>query len=258
MLQFHRHILCTLLAVTVFLPQTASAITGREIAIRMDAVDSSHCGEMQTIMVIKRGNQQLVRSMETKKKKFNGVEKQVIRFAEPQEVRDTSYLTWAYKDIDHDDDMWVYMPSESLVRRISGGGKKGPFMRSDYANEDVSKREVDDDTHVLLREEKLFGIDCYVVEMTPVYPHKTNNSKRIVWIRKDIWLPAKIEYINHAGKKYKQLVYGGFKKIQGIWTTTRQKMSTPARGTVTVMEYRNVVYNGELSDSLFLQTDLKR
>lgn len=258
MLMLRKYFLYALLVATVLLPQPASAITGREIALRMDAVDTSCCGEMQTIMVIKRGKQQLVRSMETKKKKFDGVEKQVIRFSEPQEVRNTSYLTWAYKDIDHDDDMWVYMPSESLVRRISGGGKKGPFMRSDYANEDVSKREVDDDTHLLLREEKLFGTDCYVVEMTPVYPHKTNNSKRIVWIRKDIWLPAKIDYINHAGKKYKQLVYGGFKKIQGIWTTTRQKMTTPARGTVTIMEYRNVRYDSELSDSLFLQTDLKR
>ena len=37
--------------------------------------------------------------------------------------------------------MWVYMPAESLVRRISGGSKKGSFMRSDYANEDISRRK---------------------------------------------------------------------------------------------------------------------
>lgn len=246
------------LIVSILIPQSGFCITGLEVAERMDAVDTSKCGEMQSIMLIKRGSQQLVRAMDVKKKKFEGVEKQVIRFSEPQEVRDTSYLTWSHQDIDKEDDMWVYMPSESLVRRVSGGGKKGPFMRSDYANEDVSKREVADDTHKLLREEQLFGVDCYVVEMTPVHPHKTNFSKRIVWVRKDIWLPAKIEYINHAGKSYKELVYGGFKKIQGIWTTTRQKMKTPSRGTVTIMEYRKVAYDTGLSDSLFLQTDLKR
>lgn len=250
--------LSCLIIAAVLTPQSGFCLTGREIAERMDAVDTSKCGEMQSIMVIKRGKQQLLRSMEVKKKKFNGIEKQVIRFSEPQDVRNTSYLTWAYKDIDKEDDMWVYMPSESLVRRVTGGGKKGPFMRSDYANEDVSKREVDDDTHVLLREEKLFGVDCYVVEMTPVYPQKTNFSKRITWIRKDIWLPAKIEFINHAGKKYKHLVYGGYKKIQGIWSTTRQKMTTPSRGTVTIMEYRKITYNTGLSDFLFMQTDLKR
>ncbi|GKT29841.1 hypothetical protein ADUPG1_001278, partial [Aduncisulcus paluster] len=38
---------------------------------------------------------------------------------------------------------------------------------------------------------------------------------------------------------FKELLYGGYKKIQGIWTTTRQKMTTPARGTETIMEYRN-------------------
>ena len=57
-----------------------------------------------------------------------------------------AYLTWSYRDINKDDDMWVYMPAESLVRRISGGSKKGSFMRSDYANEDISRREVDKDT----------------------------------------------------------------------------------------------------------------
>ncbi|HAL86858.1 MAG TPA: outer membrane lipoprotein-sorting protein, partial [Deferribacteraceae bacterium] len=41
-----------------------------------------------------------------------------------------------------EDDMWLYLPAESLVRRISGGGKKGAFMRSDFANEDIQKREV--------------------------------------------------------------------------------------------------------------------
>lgn len=253
-----RTIICCLFLLSVFAPQSGFCLTGQEIAKRMDAVDTSSCGEMQSIMVIRRGSQQLVRAMEVKKKKFGDVEKQLIRFSEPLEVRDTSYLTWSYKDIDKEDDMWIYMPSESLVRRVSGGGKKGPFMRSDYANEDVSKREVADDTHVLLREEELFGVDCYVVEMTPVHPHKTNFSKRIVWVRKDIWLPAKIEFINHAGKSYKELISGGYKKIQGIWTITRQKMSTPSRGTVTIMENRNVAYDIGLSDSLFLQTDMKR
>ena len=38
--------------------------------------------------------------------------------------------------------MWVYLPAESLVRRISGGGQKGAFMRSDMANEDIEDRAV--------------------------------------------------------------------------------------------------------------------
>ncbi|WP_415717919.1 outer membrane lipoprotein-sorting protein [Maridesulfovibrio sp.] len=237
---------------------SAAAITGREVAERMDAVDVSKCGQMDVVMVIRRGEQKMARVMTVRKKKFGDSEKQVIHFAKPADVRGTSYLTWAYKDVGMEDDMWVYMPSESLVRRISGGGKKGPFMRSDYANEDISRREVADDKHTLVGEENLFGVDCYVVEMVPVLPAKTNYTKRLVWIRKDIWLPAKIEYYNKKNTMFKELLYGGYQKIQGIWTTTRQKMTTPARGTETIMEYRNVEYNTGLDDAIFQQTDLKR
>lgn len=252
-----RNILTAIL-LAVLVPVQALAITGEEVARRMDAVDSSKCGEMDVVMVIRRGDQHLTRIMSVQKKKFPDDEKQVIHFLKPADVRGTSYLTWAYKDIDQEDDMWVYMPSESLVRRISGGGKKGPFMRSDYANEDMSRREVADDEHTLLREEKLYGVNCYVVEMRPKRPGLTNYSKREVWIRKDIWLPSKIVYYNKRQEPFKELVYGGFEEIQGIWTTTRQKMSTPARGTETIMEYRNVRYNTGLNDSIFRQTDLKR
>ena len=47
--------------------------------------------------------------------------------------------------------MRVFLPAESLVRRINGGGKKGSFMRSGFANEDIEKREVEGDKHRLLK-----------------------------------------------------------------------------------------------------------
>jgi hypothetical protein len=45
------------------------------------------------------------------------------------------------------------------VRRISGGGKKGSFMRNDFANEVIENREVDDE-HRLLRPEGFSGVNC--------------------------------------------------------------------------------------------------
>ena len=146
-----------------------------------------------------------------KKKKFPGVDKQHIRFLEPAEVRNTAYLTWTYKELGKDDDMWVYLPAESLVRRISGGGKKGSFMRSDYANEDIARREVDRDTYNLLPDENLGGVDCHVLEARAIEPEKTNYSKRIIWIRKDIWLPAKIDYYGQDGHRIKELLFDGYK-----------------------------------------------
>lgn len=251
-------IIVALFSIFMALPQTVWALTGRDIAMKADAVDISKTSTASTAMVIKRGNQQLIRVLAMTKKKFSDSEKQHIRFLEPGDVRDTAYLTWSYKDIKRDDDMWVYLPAESLVRRISGGGKKGSFMRSDYAIEDISRREVDEDTYTLLRTEKILGVDCYVLESKPVIPKETNYSKRIIWIRSDIWLPAKIDFYDKNGTLLKELVLGGYKEIEGIWTSTRQRMRTPQAQSETIMEIRNMLYNTPISDDIFSPQDLKR
>lgn len=245
-----------LLLLTV--PMHAYGLTGREVAERMDAVDTSQSREMVNTMVITRGKQTLVRRMEVKVRKFEGVEKQYIRFFQPAEVRDTSYLSWNYTDIANDDDMWVYMPAESLVRRVSGGGKKGPFMRSDFANEDITKREVEDDSFTYLRKEALHGVECHVIEAVPVQPDKSGYSKRILWIRSDIWLPGRIEYFDKSGRSTKERLVGGYRQIQGIWTATRQKMTSIGRNSSTMLESDGIQYNVPLSDSLFEQSNLKR
>ena len=236
----------------------AAELTGREIALKMDAVDTSSNSKRTAVMVINRKGHKLVRKMESFSKKFGPDERRLIKFIEPPDVRGIMYLTWSYKDVDRDDDMWVFLPAESLVRRISGGGKKGSFMRSDFANEDIEKKEVDDDDHKLLRSEEFSGVDCYVVERVAKKQKDTNYSKRVVWVRKDTWLPMKVEYYNKRGKHFKTAIYGGFKEIKGIWTFTKIMAETPRKRSKTLMQYDNVDYNIGLSDSIFEQSNLKR
>jgi len=236
----------------------AAELTGRDIAVKMDMVDTSQDGKRTAIMVINRKGQKLVRKMESCNKKYGPDERGLIKFVEPPDVRGIMYLTWSYEDIERDDDMWVFLPAESLVRRISGGGKKGSFMRSDFANEDIEKREVDDDEHRLLRSEKFSGVNCYVVERIAKKQKDTNYSKRIVWVRKDTWLPMKVEYYNKRDKHFKTAIYGGFKEIKGIWTVTKIMTETPRKESKTLMQHDNIDYNIGLSDAIFEQSNLKR
>jgi len=239
-------------------PAHAEQLTGKDIAMKMDAVDTSLDSKRTAIMVINRKGQKLVRKMESCKKKYGPDERGLIKFIEPPDVRGIMYLTWSYEDVERDDDMWVFLPAESLVRRISGGGKKGSFMRSDFANEDIEKKEVDDDEHRLLRSEEFSGVDCYVVERVSKKQKDTNYSKRVVWVRKDTWLPMKVEYYNKRSKHFKTAIYGGFKEIKGIWTVTKIMAETPRKESKTLMQYDNVDYNIGLSDSIFEQSNLKR
>ena len=240
-----------------------AAETGRDIMLRVDAVDNSKDVTMSSVMVIERGSQKLIRRMKSMTKQYGDDlkdERTLIRFIEPADVRDTTYLTWSYDDPGRSDDMWLYLPAESLVRRISGGGKKGAFMRSDLANEDIEDRAIDDDIHTLTGSQKQHGVDCYVIESVPRPDLKkdTNYSKRVQYIRKDIFLPSRIEYYDKRGKLLKIGTYGGYKQIDGIWTITKSMIETPRRKTRTLYQREEISYNQGLDDGLFLQSNLKR
>jgi len=247
-------VLVLLLSVTGY----SSELTGRDIMQKMDDTDTSLTMKIDTTMVIKRGKQQLVRVMKSFRKKYGDDEKSLIIFDKPADVRDTMYLTWTYEDINREDDMWMYLPAEALVRRISSGGKKGSFMRSDFANEDIQKREVDDDVHKYLGRKDFSGINCYVVENTPVKKKDTNYSKRVTWVHPDLFLPVRMEYYDKRGKILKTATYGGYVTVAGINTFTKTIMETPRSRTQTFMERKNIRYNENIADTTFEQSNLKR
>jgi outer membrane lipoprotein-sorting protein len=209
-------------------------------------------------MTIRRGGLALVRAMDISRKKDPGSEKQLIVFLEPPDVRGVSYLTWAYEDHLKEDDMWVFLPAESLTRRIAGGARKGPFMRSDYALEDILRREVDEDSWELLGEESLRGADCHALRATPVDPKKGGYAKRLLWIRKDISLPAKIEYYGKGDRLIKTLTLGDFRNVQGIWVPLKQEMLASGSGSSTRLELTSVVFNEPAPADKFLSQNLKR
>ena len=256
---------CVLLAACVLFPAAARADdtgqpTGREIAQRMRDADTSADGERIATMLIERGGQQLVRELAMRHKKYGLDERTLIRFIEPADVRDTQYLSWTYDAIDQDDDMWVFFPTENLVRRISGGGKKGSFMRSDFANEDIEQRAVDDDEHALIETSTADGRDVYVIESRPI-PAKagdSNYAKRRLWVDAERWLPLRIEYYDRRDRLLKRMSQGGIEEIDGIWTATKVIMETPRRKSRTLMQYTDVRYDLGLPDGAFEQTALKR
>ena len=67
----------------------------------------------------------------------------------------------------------------------------------------------DKDTYALLPDEALSGVDCHVLEAKAVFQEKTNYSKRIIWIGKDIWLPAKIDFYDRGGNRLQEAGFGG-------------------------------------------------
>ena len=96
-------------------------------------------------------------------------------------------------EIGKDDDKWIFLPALGRVRRISSSDKTSSFVGSDFTYGDMETREVSEDTHKLLKEEKYGKYDCYVVESVPVEKDDSQYSKRVTWVTKDSYVPVKAE-----------------------------------------------------------------
>lgn len=127
----------------------------------------------------------------------------VMVFLSPASVKDTRFLV--KENEGKDDDKWIYLPSLKTTRRIAASEGEKPFVGTDFSYDDMSSREVSEDTHVLLRDSEDKGgfKDLYVVESVPVDPKSSQYSKRVSWVTKDSWIPTYIELYDKKGKLLK-------------------------------------------------------
>lgn len=150
------------------------------------------------------------------------------------------------------------LPAENLVRRISGGGRKGSFMRRDLANEDMEERQIGNDVHRLIRSEPCGCVQCHVVEMRGVDINNRNYSRQLTWIHSDIWRQVEVHYYDQRDKRIKMACYGGFQLVDGIWSKTRAVIEMLSTRPRTVLTWQQIQYNVGLADALFEHTELKQ
>lgn len=239
--------------------KASKSLTGKEVAMKMDAVDTSKDSISSATMTITRKGQTLTRKMVTFSKVINDQERSLIVFKHPSDIKNVKYLIWAYKGLDKLDDMWIYLPSESLVRRISGSSKHASFMRSDLANEDIQEKDdIDEYDYKLMGSARLDNIDCYILERLPKEKKDSLYSKQVEWVRKDNWLRKKTEFYDRKGTLLKTAIYDRQELLEGIWTVTKMTVETPKEKSKTVIDWDRIVYNQGLEDTMFEHSQLKR
>jgi len=236
----------------------AQTLTGRAI---MDKVYNRKTGDDQisnlTMTLINRSGEKRVRKLKQFIKDNGTIEKKIMFFVAPADVKNTSFMDWSYDNSDKNDDQWIYLPAIKRVKRISSDDKGDYFMGSDFTYDDLGDRKLDDDTHKLLREEKLDGKDCFVVESVSkdedyIY------SKTITWVMKDNFIGLKKEFYDEDGALMKVLHMKKYEKISGIWVIETLEMENVQKDHKTIMELSNVQINTGVSDAKFTQRMMMR
>ncbi len=183
-----------------------------------------------------------------------GNQKYFTYFHKPGDVRRITFMVWKYPK--RDDDRWIFIPSVDLIRRISASDKRSSFVGSDFTYEDISGRDLKDDTHTLLREETVDGRSCHVVQSIP--KKSTEYAKRISWIDKKSFLPIKEEYFDLQGDKYRVFSAKGIKTISGHPTITRGVMKNLKTGHRTEAIMSKIAYDVGVKESDFSERRMRR
>ena len=232
-------------------------MTGREIVEKAyNLPQGDDKTSTLTMTLTNKSGQTRVRKIKQFNKDLGDVEKKIMFFMTPADVKNTSFMNWSY-DSDKADDQWIYLPALKKVKRISSDSKSDYFMGSDFTYDDLGDRKLDADVHKLLREETVDGKACYVVESVSkdedyIY------TKTITWIQKDNFIGVKKEFYDEEEELLKILTIKKLEKISDFWIVTESEMKNVQKNHSTKIQLSDIKVNTGVPSSKFSERMMTR
>ncbi len=186
----------------------------------------------------------------------------LVTFLSPSDVKGTKTLF-----IEHskgDDDMWIYLPALKKVRRLVSNNKKDSFVGTDFSYGDVIGHKVEQWNHKILKEEKVDGKDCWVVESTPKTPaasDSTGYSKRLGWIDKESFIAVRGEMYDLNNQLLKKISARKVEKVDAAsnkWQPMVLEAENMQTGHKTILEFKNFRANQGVGDDVFTTRSLEK
>ena len=256
-LQITTAIIAMIIAIGFSPEITGQSLTGKQI---IEKVYNRPAGEDQTsdltMTLINKSGAQRVRKIKQFTMDLGEVEKSIMFFLSPADVKNTSFMSWTY-DSDQSDDQWIYLPALKKTKRISSDSKSDYFMGSDFTYDDLGDRKLEDDTHNLLREETMDGKECYVVESVSI-EEDYMYTKTMVWIDKSNFIGVKKEFYDEDEDLLKVLTIKEVEKISDIWVIKNSEMKNVQKNHRTTIVLSNIQINTGISASKFTERMMMR
>lgn len=181
--------------------------------------------------------------------------KSISIFNEPHDVKGTAMLTFSHKT--GNDDQWLYLPAIKRVKRISSANKSGSFMGSEFAYEDISSQEVEKYTYKFIREDKVNGHDCYVIQRVPAYKY-SGYSRQLLWLDKKEYRAMKLEFYDRKNDLLKTQTFSRYKKYLGkYWRAHEMLMVNHQNQRSTKLIWENFRFRNGYSSRHFNRNGLK-
>ena len=210
-------------------------------------------------IIDKRDRKRIRRLMIYKERLDDGSLQTLIRFTSPEDVKGVGLLTIEHEQ--RDADQWLYLPILRKNKRIAAASKKNSFVGTDFTFEDLTPENLSSHNYELLKEEDLGDNHCFVIEATPDQNESrySGYKSRKMWIRKDIYMPVKVEYFDTKGRHSKTESRSNIVELhEGFWRANFVLMDNHQKNQKTTLDVQERDIETEIPGSKFTQTELEQ
>lgn len=248
---------CAVIVLCLASVSTGAEMTGKQVLEEQKERHKVDTEQSTDVMLLKdKRDRKEKRTMKRYAKEDDkGNSKSLVVFTEPANIKGTAVLTWNHED--GSADQWLYLPALKKMQRIAEGSKKSYFMGTDITYEDMEPEDTDNYDYNIVRTETLDDQECWVIEAVPNNDKKRKESgysKRMLWIRKDIFFTVKIEFYDRRERHIKTQTIGRLEHIEGtLWRARRTLTDNHKRKHMTVAGVKEDILNEPIDDKLFTE-----
>jgi hypothetical protein len=180
--------------------------------------------------------------------------KSFVRIVAPEKDRGISSLRIS-------SDMWNYVPAIERTLKIPPSLMLQPWLGSDFTNDDLVKESsfITDYTHRLIGETSVAGDQAYQVECLPKPNAAVVWGKVVYTMRKNDYVPLKIDYYDERGDLVRVLSYSEIRLMDGHLVPTRWEMRPLNKvGKKTTITAKTIIYNKPINSDIFSLRNLKQ
>lgn len=168
-------------------------------------------------------------------------------------------LTYEYYDHNTDNDFWLYLPSLGRVKRVvSSDDESGRFFGSEFLNENLVVRKVEDYDYSIVEESTYKGNPVWVIELSPA----TESAKKlpfgriVSWIDKERFIPLKENFYNHNNQLLLQQIWLVLEEVDDVWVARKVSMNNVLARRVSHLENVAIKFHIDVPDEILTDRSL--
>jgi len=157
--------------------------------------------------------------------------------------------------------MWSWNPTIQRLIKLPPSMMSQGWMGSDYTNDDLLKESsiVSDYTHKILKDETIYGYDCYVIQLLPKPSADVVWAKIILWISKNGYMMMKSEYYDEDLSLVKTNLAHDVKTFDGrTLPSVMEIVPADEKGYKTKVDITTMNFNNSKGTSFYSQQNMKK